>query len=102
MNETIVAVGGRLVDLRRALPLVLADYVELERRGVALPDYRKGLTAVQLVTMVHFVLEKVAPSVTRADVLELAFGGAELRKILAAVAGSEQPLTVSLQEDSRG
>lgn len=79
-------IGGRKVNLRRALPWTAGDWEDLETEtGISPTRLSERPSTKEVISIVHAVLRKADPAVTRDEVRTLELGGSEMQAVLNAL-----------------
>ena len=81
-----LTVGGRTINLRKALPWTAGDWEDLETEtGISPTRLSERPSTKEIISIVHAVLKKADPAVTRNEVRTLELGGPEMRTVLDAL-----------------
>lgn len=81
-----LTVGGRTINLRKALPWTAGDWEDLETEtGISPTRLSERPSTKEVISIVHAVLKKADPAVTRDEVRTLELGGPEMQAVLGAL-----------------
>jgi hypothetical protein len=92
MKEMIVNLGGRDIDLSKAVPLTLGDWRKLEASGIQPTSLGNG-KITEMITFVHYVLNKADNTVTVAEVESMEINDKRIMTVVQAINRGEEEIS---------
>ena len=89
MQDKIIVLNGKSINLKPALPLVLKDWRELEEKGIDPNSLSSGKVS-QMIGLVFHVLHKADPTVTIDDIESLAITDPAIQGVINSINDQEE------------
>lgn len=88
MSDKVIEFYGRSIDLAKAMPLTLKDWMMLEKEGVSAASLAQG-RVTEMAAVLYHVLHKADSTVTREEVESIPMTSPLLTQITTLISSEE-------------